>query len=372
MIMLSGTATRQRSYAVLGQSDVRDTLPDLDELQYNYKVTPLMVENQAEKRLLLLTGATGFIGTHTAQLLVQQGYRLRCLVRKSSDVSRLPKDVELAEGHLLKYESLQQAVRGCWGVIHVGGVIRVKQRRDFYLINRDGTANMVKAAREAGVERFLLCSSLAAAGPSAPDERREWDELPKPVTDYGKSKLAGEEAVQKGAGEMWYCIVRPPSVYGPWDRAFLTLVKWVRRGIKIKLGDGKMPFAVIHCADLARAMAMAIEADHPSGAIWFATDGRDHTVPEIMKIIEEALEKETRWVTIPEWVAPAVVRGIELFAEMRGGKALFSRDKLSELMQPAWTCNDEPFREATGYCEMFNLSDGLHQTVKWYKQQGWI
>ncbi len=331
-----------------------------------------MAENQTEKRLLLLTGSTGFIGTHTAHLLVQQGYRLRCLVRKSSDISRLPKEVELAEGHLLNFESLQQAVRDCWGVMHVGGIIRVKQRRDFYLVNRDGTANMVKAAREAGVKRFLLCSSQAAAGPSVPGERRNWDELPEPVTDYGKSKLAGEEAVQKGAGDMWRCIVRPPSVYGPWDRAFLTLVKWVRRGFKLRLGDGKMPFSIIHGADLARALVMAMEADHPSGAIWFTTDGRDHTIPEIMEIIEEALEKEARWVTIPEWVAPVVARGIELLAEMRGDKALLSRDKLNELSQPAWTCNDEPFRAATGFIEMFNLNEGMYQTVRWYKQQGWI
>lgn len=320
----------------------------------------------------LLTGSTGFIGTHTAHHLVEKGYELRCLARKTSGTSRLPKDVEIIVGHLLDFESLRTAVKGCRVVIHVGGVIRVKQLRDFYQVNRDGTANLVKAAREAGVERFLLCSSLAASGPSKLDIRRKWDDTPAPVTEYGKSKLAGEKELQGGAGDMWYTIIRPPAVYGPWDRGFLTLVKWVKRGFKLRIGDGSMPFSFIHGADLARAMTLAVESKEPSGAIWYATDGTDHHLPELYTAIEKALNKSTRWITIPEFATPLIARGIELIAEIRGETALLGRDKLIDLTQSAWTCEDKPLREATGYCEMFKLDEGMAQTAEWYKQQGWI
>ncbi|MDP8240768.1 MAG: NAD-dependent epimerase/dehydratase family protein [Candidatus Hatepunaea meridiana] len=324
------------------------------------------------ERKILLTGSTGFVGTHTAQHLVERGYNLRCLVRNTSDTSRLPRNVELATGSLSNYESLKRAVKGCWGVMHVGGIVRAQQVRDFYLVNRDGTSNLITAACEAGVERFMLCSSIAAVGPSTPARQRQTDERPNPITDYGRSKLAGEEVLQKGAGEMWWCVVRPPPVYGPWDVAFYTLVKWVNRGFKIRLGEGKMPLSIIHGADLARAMTLAIEADHPSGAKWFATDGADHDLPELLGAIESALDKNARWITIPEWIAPGVARIIEFTAKLRGDTALLSRQKLDEMLQPAWTCDDEPLRKATGYREMFNLEDGMRQTVEWYFEQRWI
>jgi nucleoside-diphosphate-sugar epimerase len=132
---------------------------------------------------VLVTGGTGFVGTHTVQHLVRQGYVVRCLVRSTSDRSRLPEEVELAEGHLLNFASLQRAAADCWGVIHVGGVVRVRVARDFLRVNRDGTANLTKAAREAGVERFVLCGSQAAAGPT-PRLPMHQGNLPRGKQDY--------------------------------------------------------------------------------------------------------------------------------------------------------------------------------------------
>jgi len=321
---------------------------------------------------ILLTGATGFVGTHTVHHLVEKGYQVRCLVRKNSDTSRLPAEVELAEGHLLDYETLLKAVHGCWGIMHVGGVVRVTQVRDFYRINRDGTANLVKAAKEKNIKRFLLCSSQAASGPSMPDLRRKWNDKPEPVTNYGKSKLAGENVLKENAGEMWFAIVRPPAVYGPWDRAFLTLVKWVKRGFKLRLGDGSMPFSIVHGSDLARALTLALEAKKPSGEIYYATDGADHDLTELLSIIEEFMLKQARWLSIPLVAAPLVARGIEIFAEIRGGSALLGRDKLIELTQPAWTCDDQPLRDATGYKEHYSLAEGMQMTIEWYGNKGWI
>ncbi len=331
-------------------------------------------DDSGDHPLILLTGSTGFVGTHVSRHLVESGFRVRCLVRKTSDTSRLPRGVDLSIGHLLNFESLQEAVRDCQAVMHVGGLVRAKKVREFYHVNRDGTSNLVKAAREAGVERFLLCSSQAAAGPSKPDQRRRWDDPPRPVTDYGRSKLSGEEALQKNAGDMWFGIVRPPAVYGPYDIAFLTLVKWIKFGFKPRLGaSGLKLISLIHAEDLARALTLALTVDHPSGAIWFATDGVDHDMSELMEAIERALGKSARWITIPHWVTPTISYFVEIYAGLRrGDTALLSRSKLNELIQPAWTCEDEPFRLATGYREKYNLADGWAQTVEWYRREGWI
>ena len=321
---------------------------------------------------ILLTGSTGFVGTHTVYHLVEQGYKVRCLVRKTSDTSKLPRSVEQVVGHLMNFDSLKQAVKGCQAVVHVGGIVRARHVRDFYRINRDGTANLTKAATETGVERFVLCSSQAAAGPSTTDRQRKWDDTPQPVTDYGKSKLSGEEALQKRVGDMWYSIVRPCAVYGPWDEAFFMLVKWVKWGFKAKLGRGKMPVSLIHGEDLARALTLAITADHPSGAIWFATDGADHNLHEVFDAIERAMDKRARWITIPEWIAPGISSILELVAGISGTTAQFGRNRVNELTQPAWTCDDTPFREATGFREKYDLYNGWKQTIEWYRTNAWI
>lgn len=331
-----------------------------------------LLPNSGSDRAVLVTGATGFVGTHTVNHLVRRGYRVRCLVRPTSDRSRLPSGVELSEGHLLNFESLQKAVKGCWGVMHIGGVVRVREVRDFYRINRDGTANLVKAARESGVDRFLLCSSQAAAGPSTPDRRRQTEDPPAPVTEYGRSKLAGEETLKAAAGAMWWSIVRPPAVYGPWDVAFLTLARWAYHGFKLRLGDGRMQIALIHVADLARALALALETDQPSGRIWFATDGSDHDTRELSNLLEHELGKRAVWIAIPRWTAPMIARVIEVVARFKGESPLLGRQKLAELMQPAWTCDDQPFRQATGFKELYDLPSGIADTVEWYLQNRWI
>jgi len=321
---------------------------------------------------ILLTGGTGFVGTNLAHYLVQQGCQLRCLVRRTSDVSRLPREVETVEGHLLNFESLQQAAKRCSAVIHVGGLVKARQVREFYRINRDGTANLIKAAREAGVEHFILCSSQAASGPSSPDRRRRRDDPPQPVTDYGRSKLAGEEALARGAGDMRWCIIRPPAIYGPWDKEFLPLVRWIIRGFKPRLAGGSMKFALIHVVDLARALSLVLETDYPSGAIWFATDGADHTIQEFTEAVEAAVGKKAHWITIPDWSLPVIGSLLELTARLQGTAAMLGRQKLTELTQPAWTCDDTPIRETIGYKEVFDLTHGMAQTVEWYQQQGWI
>jgi len=328
--------------------------------------------NDSSFRTIFLTGATGFVGVHAAHELVRSGYRVRCLVRKGSERKRLPEAVELIEGALSDEASLRQGVEGCWGVMHIGGIVRARNMDEFLRVNRDGTALLAKVAREAGVERFTLCSSQAAGGPGTRERRRSVDDPPAPVTYYGRSKLAGEEALAENAGNLWWSIIRPPAVYGPYDYAFFTFVEWVKWGFKLRLGDGRNLFALIHVEDLARALRLALEADAPSGRIWYATDGVNHTLFDMGDAVEKAVGKKAIWIPIPMSAAPAIARVIETIANARGEIALLSRQKVIELTQPAWTCDDEPLRRETGYQNQFDLTSGMAQTVRWYREKGWI
>ncbi len=321
--------------------------------------------------LILLTGGTGFVGNHTAKALLDSGCRVRCLVRPTSDRSRMPDSIEFVEGDVTDHASLTHAVAGCWGVVHAGGLVKANDKQDFYRVNRDGTANLVRAARDTDVKRFVLCSSQAAGGPSV-DHRRQASDLPAPVTEYGKSKLAGEKVLQTEAGDMWHCIIRPPAVYGPYDVAFLSLVRGIKYHVKLGIGSRNNKYAIIHGEDLAQALMLGLSVDCPSGMVWYATDGVDHTTEELGTVVEIAMNRKAVWITIPKAVAIAIAGLNEMLSKLRGSPALLSREKINELTQTAWTCDDKPFRDITGFKEKYNLFDGMVQTVKWYKDQGWI
>lgn len=306
-----------------------------------------------------------------AYLLNALGYKIRCLVRPRSDRSHLPSGAEIVQGHILDFNSLKSSMKGCRAVIHIAGVVKVKQERDFFLINRDGVANVAKAASESGVERFLLCSSLAAAGPPLDETPRKPDDPPHPITVYGKSKLQGEEALKNCAENMWWGIIRPPAVYGPSDTSFLPLIKSIKRGFALKLGQGSK-FSLIYAGDLARSMLLLLEINHSSGSIWYATDGYVHTDDELTNTISSILKTNPKKITIPIPIIKSLGALNQTIAGMTGKTAFFGKDKVRELTCPIYTCDDTTLREETGYREQWDLFDGMTQTINWYKSQGWL
>ncbi len=322
-------------------------------------------------RKIFLTGGTGFVGSNTAHYLVEIGYNLRCLVRPTSDRSTLPPGVELAEGHLTDKESLRRGVEDCWGAVHIGGAVKAASLQDFYTINREGTALLTQVARESGVERFIYCSSQAAAGPAKGARRIKESDAPVPVTNYGRSKLAGERALAENADGMWWCIVRPPAVYGPKDTSFLSLAKGIKRGFKLRLGQGSK-FSIIHAADLSRAFVLALEADQPPGGIYFATDGRNHDDRELSGLIEAILKKKAFMLRIPVSAALAAAAVNSLAGKLTGKTVFITPDKIRDLTQGSYICDDSLLRDATGYKEQYDLETGLKQTIDWYQEKGWL
>ncbi len=323
-------------------------------------------------RRIFVTGATGFVGTHAVHELVRNGWQVRCLVREQSNRSKLPSNIEVIQGSLNDVDSLRRSMEGCQAVMHIAGLIRARSLDEFMKVNRDGTASLAMAAREAGVGRFLLCSSQAAGGPELNGWPRRADDPSEPITNYGRSKLAGEQALRDNAGDMWWTIIRPPAVYGPYDRAFLTFIRWVKWGFKLRLGDGKMRFSIIHAEDLAVAMRLAITAKYSSGQTFYATDGEEWTFFDMGKAVEAALGTKASWILIPRALAPGIATAIEFFANLNGKVALLSRQKILEMSQPAWTCDGETFKLEVNFKPQYDLIDGMRQTINWYKENGWV
>ena len=215
----------------------------------------------------LVTGATGFVGSHLAEALRGRGDAVTALVRSPKKAEALaPLGIRIVTGDLDDAASLDRAAEGQDIVYHVAGLVAAGSENEFMRCNRDGTASLVAAASRAGASRFVLVSSMAAGGPAGQGRPLTGTAPARPVTAYGRSKLAAEAAVT--AGRLPWVIVRPPTVYGPRDHEVLKVFRMARLGVAPVFGDGSQQLSAVHGADLASALVAAGTAAATVGNIY--------------------------------------------------------------------------------------------------------
>lgn len=317
---------------------------------------------------VLVTGANGFVGSHLCERLAQLGFSVRAMVRRSSNLQWIRElRLELAYADLCDPATLWVAVQGCELVFHLGAAVRTRDHCEFERVNAAGTGSLVQACIKAGVRRFVLFSSMAAAGPAlTPRELvRETQEC-RPVSDYGAAKLKAEQAVLDERGRLNSVVIRFPAIYGPRDRDGLLLWRWVMRGV-MPLSGGT--FSAIFVADAVKAALLAAERDVESGSIYHVSDGRSHTWEELAGIAEQLSGRRLIKVRVPSWFLLAVAGLSELFGS---GDSIFNSDKARELMQTCWACSIDRARAELGFEPEFDLVAGLAVTLDWYRRAGWL
>ena len=324
----------------------------------------------------LVTGATGFVGSHLVDHLLARGDEVTAMVRSPAKAARvLPPAVRLVEGDLDALPALGAAVTGQDVVYHVAGMIAGRSEAEFIHANRDGTAHVVDAIRDAGATaRLVQVSSMAAGGPS---ERGRWlggDEPAKPVTSYGRSKLAGE-AVVRTSGLRW-SIVRPPLVYGPRDLEVLKVFQLARAPMVPVFGDGLQELSVIHVADLARALRAAGSAASSVGGTYYACNPQVITTTAFVRAVGRAVRpgrsSDIGILRLPRAVAWAALTVTGAVAGLAGRATVLSPGKLNELFVPAWTGDPGPLTRDSGWSAEVPLAEGLAATAQWYREAGLI
>ncbi len=326
---------------------------------------------------ILLTGASGFLGSHIAEQLDQQGAEVRALVRPTSDTRFLEslEHVTLVSGSMSDKGSLLAATEGVEGIIHAAGLVKAREPADFHRTNAEGTANLLHAAKQnaSGIERFVLVSSLAVMGPSKDGLPVPSGAAPNPVTHYGRSKLAAEQAAQAEAGSLPITIIRPPLIYGPRDREVLPFFKSVSVGVLPLTGSPSSLLSAVFAADCAAACIRALEANVPSGSAFFVEDGRLETLGGLIAHIENALGRRA-WlrVPVPRLLMYGAALGSELYGRVTRRAVMLTRDKLNELLAPHWVCDSSEAQAALGWKPRVAFDEGTRITSAWYRRQGWL
>lgn len=326
---------------------------------------------------VLVTGASGFLGSHIAEQLAEAGHSVVALVRTSSNTKFLSslRGLELATGSVEEASSVRAAMQGVDAVIHSAGLVKARSEDEFFRTNTDGTRNLLSAAREVapGLRRFVFVSSLAAVGPSLDGRPVDGAGTPHPVTHYGRSKLAAERLVIEAKDQLPVTVIRPPMIYGPRDHEAFAFFQSVSMRFLPYLGDGKNTMSVVYASDAARACIQAIERDVPSGNAYFIDDGKVYVWLDMLKDIERAVGKEA---LVRLSIPFPVVRGVAMFNEIVGkisNKAMMlTRDKLAELSAPHWVCDSSDTRRDLGWEPKVGWEEGTRLSAAWYRENGWM
>jgi nucleoside-diphosphate-sugar epimerase len=338
-------------------------------------------------RTVFLTGASGFVGTHVAEELLRRGCEVRCLIRPGASAAHLDRPgVVRITGTLEDPDGYRDAIRGCDTVLHLAGAVAARTKRAMLRTNGRGTARLADAC--AAVEtppRLVAVSSLAAAGPPCRDRAiRDEADSPAPVSIYGRSKRAGETALERRAGRLPVTIVRPGIVFGPRDRQGAAVFRAIQRtGLHVVVGFRTPRLSLIHVDDLVDLLLRAAENGEtlaPPGAgastgrgMYFACDDREHpTYWQFGQRVAGALGK--RVLVWPLWrcVGRMVGAGADLVSTATGTVQLLSLDKVREATAWSWACSAAKARTQLGFAPALPLDDRLRQTANWFREQGWL
>lgn len=319
----------------------------------------------------LVTGATGFVGSHLVDRLLASGSSVSALVRDPAKAGSLARQgVRLIVGDLSDRAALVKACAGQDVIYHLAGAIAAHHEAEFMAVNRDGAARLAEAAEAASVRRFLLVSSLAAGGPSEPNRPLVGTEPPHPVTSYGRSKLAGESVVR--ASNLDWTIVRAPAVYGPKDRELLRVFRAAALGIAPVLGGGSQQLSLVFGPDLAAALIEAGTSAATSRGVLYASHPERLTSRQLVETIGAAIGKRLLVIPIPAPLGRAMLVLTEAAARLTGRPTVLSRDKGNELFQAAWLCDSSRLTELTGWRAEHDLAVGARLTFEWYRREKWL
>ncbi|MGE3800590.1 MAG: NAD-dependent epimerase/dehydratase family protein [Candidatus Kapaibacterium sp.] len=326
---------------------------------------------------VLITGATGFIGSHLAEELHRKGHNLRVLIRETSNlrwIEHLP--IEKVVGGLSDSASLEKAVEGVDYIYHIAGVVAAKNREGFYRGNVDATRNLLETTLKVNpnLKRFVHASSLAAIGPAfTEDQPVDESVLHRPITTYGQSKAEAERVVTSFSDRLPITIVRPPAVYGPRDVGIYTFFQVVAKGFAPLIGFGRKVVSLVHVDDLVRGFVLAGEHPRGEGETYFISSEDMYTWEEVGEKAAKLMgKKRVRYIRVPHALVYTAAGISGFIGKFQKSPPILDREKGKDITQSFWICSVEKAKEELGYRQQVSIDEGVKGTIEWYREQGWI
>lgn len=331
------------------------------------------------KERILITGASGFIGSFIVEEALRRGLETWAAVRKSSSREFLQDErIHFVELNLQSEAALKEQLKDLQPdyVVHAAGVTKCLHKEDFRKINTEGTMHLVRALQELQVplKRFVYISSLSIMGAIREQqpytEIRESDEA-RPNTAYGRSKLEAEEWLESQQG-FPYVVLRPTGVYGPRERDYFMMFKSIKAHTDFAVGYRQQDITFVYVSDVVQAVFLALERGR-TGRKYFLSDGEVYLSSTFSNLIHSELGYPW-WVriTAPLWVLRVVTFCGEYAGRLTGKVTALNNDKYNIMKQRNWRCDITPAREELGYEPQVKLAEGVRRSVAWYREHGWL
>ncbi len=318
-------------------------------------------------RGVLVTGASGFIGSFIAAAFARRSDEVRAAVRPTSSLAWLEGlALERVTLRLSRPDELASALRGVEVVVHAAGLTRARRESDYFAVNVEGTRALMQAAVQSGVRRVVLISSLAARGPN----ERPGSGEDRPTSAYGKSKLEAEKVALSYGGALEVVVLRLAGVYGPRDRDFLTLFQLAQRGFLV-LPRGPSEVQLLYAPDAADAAVAAADVPVPERALAIA-EAQRYDRETFARLLGEAVGRQPRLLRLPVPLFELAGSAVQRVSALVGRPPPFDRRRAEDVARYRYTCDASEAERALGWHAATPLAEGLRQTAHWYRERGWL
>lgn len=327
------------------------------------------------KPIAIVTGASGFVGSHLVDKLIEKGYTVKAIIRSSSSLKWLKdKPVEIIDCGLYDIQKLANAFAGASYIYHVAGVVKAKKVEGYYHGNVEATKCILEAAllQKQSIKRVLIVSSQTAAGPSPNAKMVTEHDVCEPITTYGKSKLAQEKLCAGYMDKLPITICRPPAVYGERDTEIFIFFNTYSKGITTTIGFDRKVISLIHVTDLVNGLHLAATSDKGIGQTYFITSEHIYTWDEIIEVTAKALGKKAIRFKVPHSIVYLIAAVAQFIAMFQKAAATLNIEKARDITRHAWICSPAKAIEELGFHQQISLADGIKRTLDWYKKEGWI